>query len=64
ADPGMVTAYKALIDDGFALSLGEGLALEQRRSATRNAAVDAAEVEQRRHAVVARGRAQQTPSAG
>ena len=59
ADPGMVQAYKALIDDGFALPFGEAMALEHRTSSGRNAKVGAGEVEERRRAVMERGRAQQ-----
>lgn len=61
ADPGMVQAYKALIDEGFALPFGEAMALEHARSSARNAAVSGDEVEARRRAVMERGRAQQTP---
>lgn len=61
ADPGMIEAYKALIDDGFAQSFGAALALEHTRSSVRNAAVNPGEVEQRRRAVMERGRAQQAP---
>lgn len=61
ADPGMVQAYKALIDEGFALPFGEAIALEHARSSARNAAVSGDEVESRRRAVMERGRAQQTP---
>jgi enoyl-CoA hydratase len=56
ADPTMVRAYKKLIDDGYALPFGEGLALEQERSAAANGAVSADEVEARRLAVMERGR--------
>ncbi|MDE2435266.1 MAG: enoyl-CoA hydratase [Sphingomonadales bacterium] len=57
-DPAMVQTYKALIDDGYALPFGEGLALEHSRSSTRNGAITGAEVEARRHAVMDRGRTQ------
>ena len=50
--------YKALIDDGFALSFGEGLALENGRSSAHNRAVTPETVEARRRQVMARGRAQ------
>lgn len=56
ADPTMVRAYKKLIDDGYALPFGEGLALEQQRSSAANGAVSADDVEARRQAVMARGR--------
>jgi len=59
ADPGMVQAYKALIDEGFALSFGEGMALENSKSSAANSQVDKAEVEARRLAVMERGRTQQ-----
>ncbi len=58
-DPAFAAAYKALIDDGFALPLGEALALETARSGAANAAVTPAEVERRRTLVLERGRAQQ-----
>ena len=57
-DPGMVQAYKALIDAGHALPFGEALALEHRTSSARNAAVKGDEVEARRRAVIERGRSQ------
>jgi enoyl-CoA hydratase len=59
ADPAMISAYKSLIDEGFSLSLGDGMALEHERSSARNGAVSRAEVEDRRRAVMERGRAQQ-----
>lgn len=59
ADPGMVQAYKALIDEGYALSFGEGMALENEQSSAANSQVDKAEVEKRRLAVMERGRTQQ-----
>ncbi|KQT32292.1 enoyl-CoA hydratase [Sphingomonas sp. Leaf412] len=58
ADPAFVAAYKRLIDDGFALSFGEGMALEQARSTAANRLVTPASVEARRAAVQARGRNQ------
>lgn len=58
ADPGMVQAYKGLIDAGLALPFGEALALEHRTSSARNAEVKGGEVEERRRAVMERGRAQ------
>ncbi len=59
ADPGMVQAYKALIDEGYALSFGEGMALENAKSSAANSQVDKGEVEARRLAVMERGRTQQ-----
>lgn len=58
-DTDMVRRYKALIDDGFDLPLGEAMALEGERSKADNAAVTAESVAQRRAAIQARGRTQQ-----
>lgn len=58
ADPGMVSAYKRLIDEGYALPLGEAMALEHRTSLSANRRVSAEEVEARRRAVMERGRTQ------
>jgi enoyl-CoA hydratase len=57
-DPTMVKAYKALIDEGYAASFGEGMAIEHRVSSAANAAVTPEDVEARRLAVQARGRTQ------
>ncbi|MET0137629.1 MAG: enoyl-CoA hydratase-related protein, partial [Sphingobium sp.] len=57
-DPAMLKAYKALIDEGYAASFGDGLAIEHRISSAANAAVTPEEVEARRLAVQARGRTQ------
>jgi len=54
----MLITYKAMIDDGYALSMGEGLALEHERSVAHNAGVTPEMVEARRAAVQARGRSQ------
>jgi enoyl-CoA hydratase len=54
----MLVAYKAMIDDGYELSLGKGLALEHERSVLHNAGVTPEMVEARRLAVQARGRSQ------
>jgi enoyl-CoA hydratase len=59
ADPAMIQAYKALIDEGYAASFGEALEIELQRSASANRAVSAEDVETRRRAVLERGRAQQ-----
>ncbi len=56
--PEMLVAYKRLIDDGFAKAFGEGLAIEAERSRTANKGVTAAGIEERRLAVLARGRDQ------
>jgi enoyl-CoA hydratase len=58
ADPAMVGAYKRLIDEGFALPFGEGMALEHRTSSAANGQVSADEVEARRKAVMERARGQ------
>ena len=54
----MLVTYKAMIDDGYALSMGDGLALEHERSVVHNAQVTPEMVEARRTAVQARGRNQ------
>lgn len=56
--PEMLVGYKELIDDGFAASFGDGLAIEAERAAA-NKGVTAGEIERRREAVRARGQAQQ-----
>ncbi len=57
-DPDFLCLYKRLIDDGYAASFGEGLAMEARRSSAANSAVAPEEVEARRMAVQERGRGQ------
>ena len=57
-DPAFLASYKQLIDEGYAASMGEGLAIEHRLSSAANSAVSPAEVEARRAAVQARGRTQ------
>jgi enoyl-CoA hydratase len=54
----MLVTYKAMIDDGYALSMGEGLELEHARSRAHNAEVTPEMVAARRAAVQARGRSQ------
>jgi enoyl-CoA hydratase len=54
----MLTTYKAMIDDGYELSLRQGLELEHARSSAHNRDVTPDMVEQRRMAIQARGRAQ------
>ena len=54
--PHMLTRYKAVINDGWALSAGEGMALEKERSRAFNSQIAADDVEQRREAVRARNR--------
>jgi enoyl-CoA hydratase len=55
--PHMLSAYKNVIDEGFARSFGEGLALEKARAAA-TAQVTGETIEQARSAVQARGRSQ------
>jgi enoyl-CoA hydratase len=59
--PHMLVAYKKVIDDGFAASFGEGMAIERQRAGEANVAVRAEDIEQRREAVRARAHAQNTP---
>ena len=54
--PALLIRYKAVINDGFALPYGEGMALEKDRAREFNARVAADEVEQRREAVRQRNR--------
>ncbi|WP_017667284.1 enoyl-CoA hydratase [Sandarakinorhabdus sp. AAP62] len=56
--PGFARGYKKLINDGYAMTFGDGMALEAERSTAANAKVSAAEVEAARGAVQARGRQQ------
>lgn len=58
ADADFITAYKRLIDDGFARPFSEAMALEHERSSAANRAVTPEAVEARRAGVQARGRAQ------
>ncbi len=57
-DPAFSATYKKLIADGYAVSFGEGMAIEAARSTAANGQVSAAEVEAARGAVQARGRNQ------
>jgi len=57
-DPQFSAAYKRLIDEGFAGTFGDGLALETARSSVANQAVTPDAVAERRAAVQARGRQQ------
>ncbi|MFZ4110267.1 MAG: enoyl-CoA hydratase [Polymorphobacter sp.] len=56
--PGFSATYKKLIADGYAVSFGEGMAIEAERSVAANGQVSAAAVEAARSAVQARGRNQ------
>lgn len=57
-EPGFLANYKRLIDEGYAASFGDGLAMEVERSSAANRAVSPEEVEARRAAVQQRGRTQ------
>ncbi|MFN2099500.1 enoyl-CoA hydratase [Altererythrobacter sp. MF3-039] len=57
-DPEFAANYKRLIDDGYAATFGEGMALEAERSSAANSEVSADDVEARRAAVQERGRGQ------
>ncbi|MBI5255643.1 MAG: enoyl-CoA hydratase [Burkholderiales bacterium] len=54
--PEMLRRYKAIINDGYALPFGQGLALERERATAFNSQVKAEGVEQRREAVRERNR--------
>ncbi len=54
----MLITYKAMIDDGYELAMGDGLALEHERSVIHNREVTPEMVAARRTAVQARGRNQ------
>ena len=56
AQPGMLERYKSIIDDGFALPFGQGMALEAQRAREFNSSVQAADIEQRREVVRERNR--------
>jgi enoyl-CoA hydratase len=56
--PGMLEAYKSLIDDGYDLPFGQAIELERERSGKFNASVTAEAIESRRAAIQARGRSQ------
>lgn len=53
----MAAEYKALIDDGLAMPLGEALEMERSRSQSFNAAINAEDIEARRENVQASNRA-------
>lgn len=55
-DATLLKQYKAVIDDGFAESFGDGSRLEVKRSAAHAASVTADSVEKARQSVTARGR--------
>lgn len=58
ADPEFIARLKSVVDDGYASTFAEGLALESDRNADWNAAQTPGALEARRAAVMARGRAQ------
>jgi len=57
--PHMLTAYKSLIDEGSALSLGAALALETERARAANSKITPAALKEREGGVRARGRSQE-----
>jgi enoyl-CoA hydratase len=57
-DLDMLVTYKAMIDDGYDLAMGEGLKLEHERSVAHNAVVTPEMVAARREKVQQRGRSQ------
>ncbi len=57
-DPAMLVSYKRAIDEGYALSFGDAMAMEARVATAFNAAVSPEAVEARRRAVLERGRQQ------
>ena len=57
-DPDMLISYKRLLDDGYALPFGPAMALESEVAVAHNQRVNPADIEARRRAVLARGRAQ------
>lgn len=57
-DPAMLQSYRALINRGFDLPFGEAMAFEDSTSRTANRNVSADSVEERRRAVMERGRTQ------
>ena len=57
-DPAMIQPYKALINQGYALSFGDAMAHEAQVSTTANRQVESVDVEARRRAVMERGRTQ------
>lgn len=54
----VLRAYKKLIDDGFATTMADGLAIESRRSLEHMRGVSAADISSRREQVQSRGRSQ------
>lgn len=56
--PGLLQAYKTLIDTGFAADFGQALRIEQTQAQALNAGVRCQEIGERRQGVLARGRGQ------
>ena len=56
--PHMLVAYKKVIDDGYAVSFAQGMAIERERADANNGAVSAEDIEARREAVRARAHSQ------
>jgi enoyl-CoA hydratase len=54
--PAMLRRYKAIINEGYALTLADGMALEREGAKAFNSAIDSAGVEERREAVRERNR--------
>jgi enoyl-CoA hydratase len=61
--PHMLVGYKRVIDDGYATSFGEGLAVERERARSANAGVTADDIERRREALRERAHAQEADKA-
>ncbi len=59
-DPGMVGAYKRLIEDGFELPLADALALERRRATEANAALRPGDLGRNAAETLRQGRASRT----
>jgi enoyl-CoA hydratase len=56
--PGMVRKYKQVIDDGYAMTFGDAMVMEDQRSKAHSRSVSAADVAERRRGIQARGRGQ------
>jgi enoyl-CoA hydratase len=56
AQPGMLERYKAIINDGFARTFADGMALEAQRAREFNGRVSSADIEQRRESVRSQNR--------
>lgn len=57
-DAEFITSYKRLLDDGYGMTLADGMALEHERSAPYNSSKSPEQLEARRIAVIAHGRQQ------